>query len=132
MFNGGYEVKNCATCEHRAELNPDFQSMDWAEIPCSRCESGTLQMDKPSPRMALLSTDLIDRKFSQGVPSRPMKDARRADLLSALLRRALEDPKDASIIAYMMANPEATHAEIGVGVNMKAEAVRKRIARMSA
>ena len=31
-------MKDCTTCPHRAELNPQFAEMPWCEIPCSSCK----------------------------------------------------------------------------------------------
>ena len=31
-------MKDCTTCKHRVELNPQYADMEWGEIPCGSCE----------------------------------------------------------------------------------------------
>ena len=124
-------MKDCSTCEHRAEINPQYKDMDWDELPCSHCQVPDTAYDKPTARDVLMSTDLIDRLPLHSFPVKPLRDARKADLLGKLLERALADPKDAAIIRHMMRYPDATHAETAKATGIPIATVRWRIARFS-
>ena len=46
-------MKNCSKCEHRVELNPQYQNMAWEELPCAHCSIPSLHDDAPSARMPM-------------------------------------------------------------------------------
>lgn len=30
-------MKDCASCQHRVEIHPEYRDMDWDELPCATC-----------------------------------------------------------------------------------------------
>jgi hypothetical protein len=123
-------MRDCSKCEHRAELNPEFEHMDWAEIPCSHCDRPTVQDDRPTLKTVLIQPELLDRLPFHGIPARPFSDARKADLLGKLIRRAVADPVDGKIIRHILDKPGDTQAEASKALGMKLSAFQMRINRL--
>lgn len=122
--------KNCATCEHRAELNPQFRDMNWSDIPCSRCEFPDLHKDQPDYRTVLVGNDALLAKMHdehhQSFEDRPLKDARKADLLGRIMSN-IRDDKDAKLVRFIMANPGATQEEMAKLLNVNQSSIARRL-----
>jgi len=123
-------MKNCGKCEHRAELNPQYQSMAWEELPCSHCRIPSLHDDAPSARMVLMEPQKLARIYeADGFAVKPLMRLKTTEALLGLLAR-IRDAADLKIVQTIIRDRDATQAEIAAAVGMTQPAIFARLKRM--
>jgi hypothetical protein len=123
-------MKNCRKCEHRAELNPQYQSMAWEELPCAHCSIPSLHDDAPSTRMVLMEPQKMARIYeAEGFAAKPLMRIKTTEAILALLTR-IRDAVDLKIVQTIIRDRDATQAEIAAAVGMTQPAISARLKRM--
>jgi predicted XRE-type DNA-binding protein len=123
-------MKNCRKCEHRVELNPQYQSMAWEELPCSQCSIPSLHDDAPSARMVLMEPQKMARIYeAEGFASKPLMRIKTTEALLELMTR-IRDAVDLKIVQTIIRDRDATQAEIAAAVGMTQPAISARLKRM--
>ena len=123
-------MKNCRKCEHRAELNPQYQSMAWEELPCAHCSIPSLHDDAPSARMVLMEPQKMARIYeAEGFASKPLMRIKTNEALLELVTR-IRDAVDLKIVQIIIRDRDATQAEIADAVGLGQSAISARLKRM--
>ena len=123
-------MKNCRKCEHRAELNPQYQSMAWEELPCSHCSIPSLHDDAPSARMVLMEPQKMARIYeAEGFAAKPLMRLKTTEALLELMTR-IRDAVDLKIVHAIIRDRDATHDDIAAAVGLTQPAITARIKRM--
>jgi len=123
-------MKNCRKCEHRAELNPQYQSMAWEELPCSHCRVPSLHDDEPSARMVLMEPQNMARMYeAHGYAAKPLMRLKTHEAILALMTR-IRDAVDLKIVQAIIRDRDATQAEIADAVGLTQPAIFARLKRM--
>ena len=123
-------MKNCSKCEHRVELNPQYQSMAWEELPCAHCSIPSLHDDAPSTRMVLMEPQKMARIYeAEGFAAKPLMRIKTTEALLELMTR-IRDAVDLKIVQTIIRDRDATQAEIAAAVGMTQQAVSARLRRM--
>ncbi len=123
-------MKNCSKCEHRVELNPQYQSMAWEELPCSHCSIPSLHDDAPSTRMVLMEPQKMARMYgAAGFASKPLMRVKTTEALLELMTR-IRDAVDLKIVQTIIRDRDATQAEIADAVGLTQPAITARLKRM--
>ena len=123
-------MKNCSKCEHRVELNPQYQSMAWEELPCAHCSIPSLHDDAPSARMVLMEPQKMARIYeAEGFAAKPLMRLKTHEAMLALLTR-IRDAVDLKIVQTIIRDRDATQAEIADAVGLTQQAVSARLRRM--
>jgi len=123
-------MKNCGKCEHRVELNPQYQSMAWEELPCAHCSIPSLHDDAPSTRMVLMEPQKMARIYeAEGFAAKPLMRLKTHEAILDLVMR-IRDAVDLKIVQTIIRDPDATHDEIAAAVGMTQPAISARIKRM--
>ena len=123
-------MKNCSKCEHRAELNPQYQSMAWEDLPCSHCSIPSLHDDAPSTRMVLMDPQEMASIYeAEGFAAKPLMRIKTTEALLELLTR-IRDATDLKIVQTIIRDPDATQAEIAAAVGRVQSVISDRLKRM--
>ena len=123
-------MKNCSKCEHRVELNPQYQNMAWEELPCAHCSIPSLHDDAPSARMVLMEPQKMASIYeAEGFASKPLMRIKTTEALLELVMK-IRDAVDLKIVQTIIRDPDATHDEIAAAVGMTQPAISARIKRM--
>ena len=123
-------MKNCRKCEHRVELNPQYQSMAWEELPCAHCSIPSLHDAAPSTRMVLMDPQEMARIYeAEGFAAKPLMRLKTHEAMLALLTR-IRDAADLKIVQIIIRDRDAPQAEIAAAVGMTQQAVSARLRRM--
>ena len=123
-------MKNCSKCEHRVELNPQYQNMAWEDLPCSHCSIPSLHDDAPSARMVLMEPQKMARIYeAEGFASKPLMRIKTTEALLELMTR-IRDAADLKIVQTIIRDRDATHDEIAAAVGMTQPAISARLKRM--
>ena len=123
-------MKNCRKCEHRAELNPQYQSMAWEELPCSQCSIPSLHDDAPSARMVLMEPQKMASIYeAEGFAAKPLMRLKTTEALLELMTR-IRDAVDLKIVQIIIRDRDATQAEIADAVGLTQPAIFARLKRM--
>ena len=123
-------MKNCSKCEHRVELNPQYQNMAWEELPCAHCSIPSLHDDAPSARMVLMEPQKMASIYeAEGFAAKPLMRLKTTEALLELMTR-IRDAVDLKIVQIIIRDRDATQAEIAAAVGMTQQAVSARLRRM--
>ena len=123
-------MKNCGKCEHRVELNPQYQSMAWEELPCAHCSIPSLHDDAPSTRMVLMEPQKMARIYeAEGFAAKPLMRLKTTEALLELMTK-IRDAYDLKIVQIIIRDRDATQAEIADAVGLTQQAVSARLRRM--
>ena len=123
-------MKNCGKCEHRVELNPQYQSMAWEELPCAHCSIPSLHDDAPSARMVLMEPQKMARIYeAEGFAAKPLMRLKTTEALLELMTK-IRDAYDLKIVQIIIRDRDATQAEIADAVGLTQQAVSARLRRM--
>ena len=123
-------MKNCRKCEHRAELNPQYQSMAWEELPCAHCSIPSLHDDAPSTRMVLMEPQKMARIYgAEGFAAKPLMRIKTTEALLEMMTR-IRDAVDLKIVQTIIRDRDATQAEIADAVGLTQPAISARLKRM--
>jgi hypothetical protein len=123
-------MKNCSKCEHRVELNPQYQNMAWEELPCSHCSIPSLHDDAPSTRMVLMDPQEMASIYeAEGFAAKPLMRIKTTEALLELMTR-IRDAVDLKIVQTIIRDRDATHAEIADAVGLTQPAITARLKRM--
>ena len=123
-------MKNCSKCEHRVELNPQYQSMAWEELPCAHCSIPSLHDDAPSTRMVLMEPQKMARIYeAEGFAAKPLMRIKTTEALLELMTR-IRDAVDLKIVQTIIRDRDATQAEIAAAVGLTQPAISARLKRM--
>ena len=123
-------MKNCRKCEHRAELNPQYQNMAWEELPCAQCSIPSLHDDAPSTLMVLMEPQKLARIYeAEGFAVKPLMRLKTTEALLELMTR-IRDAADLKIVQIIIRDRDATQAEIAAAVGLTQQAISARLKRM--
>ena len=123
-------MKNCRKCEHRAELNPQYQSMAWEELPCAHCSIPSLHDDAPSARMVLMEPQKMARIYeAEGFAAKPLMRLKTTEALLELMTK-IRDAYDLKIVQIIIRDRDATQAEIDDAGGLGQPAISARLKRM--
>ena len=123
-------MKNCSKCEHRVELNPQYQNMAWEDLPCSHCSIPSLHDDAPSTRMVLMDPQEMARIYeAEGFAAKPLMRIKTHEAMLALLTR-IRDAVDLKIVQTIIRDRDATHDEIAAAVGLAQSTISARLKRM--
>jgi|GEM_PF-6482466 len=123
-------MKNCSKCEHRVELNPQYQSMAWEELPCAHCSIPSLHDDAPSTRMVLMEPQKMARIYeAEGFAAKPLMRLKTHEAILDLVMK-IRDAVDLKIVQTIIRDRDATQAEIADAVGLTQQAVSARLRRM--
>ena len=123
-------MKNCSKCEHRVELNPQYQNMAWEDLPCSHCSIPSLHDDAPSTRMVLMDPQEMARIYeAEGFAAKPLMRIKTTEALLELMTR-IRDAVDLKIVQTIIRDRDATQAEIAAAVGLTQPAISARLKRM--
>ena len=123
-------MKNCSKCEHRVELNSQYQSMAWEELPCSHCSIPSLHDDAPSARMVLMEPQKMARIYeAEGFAAKPLMRLKTTEALLELMTK-IRDAYDLKIVQIIIRDRDATQAEIADAVGLTQPAISARLKRM--
>ena len=123
-------MKNCSKCEHRVELNSQYQSMAWEELPCSHCSIPSLHDDAPSARMVLMEPQKMARIYeAEGFAAKPLMRLKTTEALLELMTK-IRDAYDLKIVQIIIRDRDATQAEIADAVGLGQPAISARLKRM--
>lgn len=123
-------MKNCRKCEHRVELNPQYQSMAWEELPCAHCSIPSLHDDAPSARMVLMEPQKMASIYeAEGFAHKPLMRLKTTEALLELMTK-IRDAVDLKIVQTIIRDRDATQAEIAAAVGLGQSAISARLKRM--
>jgi hypothetical protein len=123
-------MKNCSKCEHRAELNPQYQNMAWEDLPCSHCSIPSLHDDAPSTRMVLMEPQEMARIYeAEGFAAKPLMRLKTNEAILDLVMK-IRDAVDLKIVQTIIRDRDATQAEIADAVGLTQPAISARLKRM--
>lgn len=123
-------MKNCSKCEHRVELNPQYQSMAWEELPCSHCSIPSLHDDAPAARMVLMDPQEMARIYeAEGFAAKPLMHLKTHEAILDLVMK-IRDAVDLKIVQTIIRDRDATQAEIADAVGLTQPAISARLKRM--
>jgi hypothetical protein len=123
-------MKNCSKCEHRVELNPQYQNMAWEELPCSHCRIPSLHDDAPSTRMVLMDPQEMARIYeAEGFAYKPLMRLKTTEALLELVMK-IRDAVDLKIVQTIIRDRDATQAEIAAAVGRVQSVISDRLKRL--
>jgi len=118
---------NCMKCDKRAELHPEYKKMKWEDTPCSKCNLGD-QDDTPDWRTLVVDPQKMAECNESRVDPVYFCKTEKTNIISRVLRAALDSDLDRLIIRQMVYHPDQTQEEMARHLNISSRQIRRRIA----
>lgn len=98
-------MKDCSSCENRVALHPEYRTMKWDEVPCSKCKA-----TEPFGRNMGFDERLLYQRVRM---HDPVQQERVIELLAHVFLCWVQlDPIERDILAEYVVRPDLTRSEI--------------------